>query len=184
MLMDSQDNLVPNNLQFTFDLDNNGNPIPVENPYSPECGMYSELIFEIDMERLLEYTLVGFFWITDRLQFNWNVTFEVERNEAQIIADGLSIPYEDAIITEIRVSPSLIHVKIEGDFGYNHTGVLPPEMVIHTENGSVHPVQNGAINSPVGDGTVSVNFFYDVENPLDMSTISSIEIMGNKVTLH
>ncbi|MCL2420994.1 MAG: hypothetical protein FWD03_03980 [Defluviitaleaceae bacterium] len=185
MLEDAEGNWISPNLGFEFNLDNDGNSIPVEEQRGPGCGLYTELIFEIDLERLYEYRLIGFFMTADRISFNWSTTFEIERNEAQLIADGLAVPHGSDVITEVRISPSLIHVKVEGDFALGEGArAASPAVILHMEDGTVQTVQSGGINGRDEAGTIFVNLFYDVVgNPINLDEIISIEVAGEMAAL-
>jgi hypothetical protein len=192
-LRDPYGNQVNANLIFLFDIDSNGQPIPAPRQLYPNdygCGLYFEKIFEIDLGRLSEYSLGITFSTSDRIQFRWHTYFEVERNEVQFTVDGLNVQLQrdEAVVTEIRVTPSLIHVMAEciGDgFETGSVGVVwPIEVVVHTANRAVQTIQNGGINSPNGTGTFIQNFFFDViGNPLDLDDIISIEVDGERVEI-
>ena len=186
-LVNSQGGDTFSDLCIGFDVNEEGKMF---NPYaevSPPPSQYQEWIFNIDIDKISEYRLSGWFESSYRLPLNWTVAFSVEKNYDQIIADGLNIQYSNSAITEIRVSPSLIHVIIEAmDGGSNNdqTIVLPPSIIIHTDTGAVNADQVSAITSNNDDGTVFLNFFYDVrDNPLSIDKISSIEVAGERIPL-
>ncbi|MCL2361509.1 MAG: hypothetical protein FWC73_06830 [Defluviitaleaceae bacterium] len=165
-------------MHFGFTKDMYGNLVRAEVGIDgTEAVTYLEyILFDVDLERLSDIKLYGRSFLDthfDRLDLDWSVDFEIEPNDIQIAADELSLQYESAIITEIRVSPFLIQLVLEDEVG----GMNPPEITIHTTTGSIHlPVGTGF--SGFGAG----NFFYDmIDIPLDMDTIISVEIGGDVV---
>jgi len=186
IVMDSQDDWL-DRVGFGFSLDSYGNVY--NSNWEGGIPPYMEDVFIIeDLSRISEYRLGVIYspeFSYDRIPLSWSVTFEVERNDAQVIADNLNIQHEGAVITEIRVSPFLVHVKIEAsDDVFYSTQISLPQIVIHTENGTVEAVQSGGIVGRSDTGDVRIlNFFYDVSAALDLDSIISIEIAEESVTI-
>ncbi|MCL2527122.1 MAG: hypothetical protein FWE42_01795 [Defluviitaleaceae bacterium] len=165
-------------MSFGFSKDDNGSLVRAEvGQYGFEAVQYLEFImFDIDLARLGDYVLRGavFGPASDNLQLYWSATFEVEANDAQIVVEGLNVQYGAAIITEVRVTPFLVQLVLDGDVG---AGAEVPALTIQTTGEAVYLVA-GMSFSGFGMG----NFFYDMVY-LDLDTIQSIEIAGEVIVL-
>jgi len=174
-------NLDARSMGFGFRKDSQGNLVRAEvGERGFEYFQYREyILFDVDFNRLSDLRARG--GITcpsfDRMEINWSVNFDVPVNEAQIIAEGLNLQYESATITEIRVTPFLIQLVLENEA---EPGLLAPSITIHTTSGTVYPAL-GMSFSGFGMGS----FFFDMgDNPLDLDTIISLKIGGERVVFH
>ena len=171
-----------------FDVDEEGNLYNPETvARNPAPSQYKEWIFDIDLDNISEYTLSGEYESSSFLPLDWSITFEVEKYNTQIVADGLDISYNGSVITEVRISSAHLFVMIKdahGDLSADDILLSPPGIVIHTENKAVQiPITSANIVSGSNsDGTFFRNLFYDIsEYPLDLNLITSIEIAGEDI---
>ena len=125
------------NLNIGFSIDEFGN---FYTSYK-ELPHYRESIFEVDLDRLSEYRLVGSFANTEYIDLELAVTFEFESDETQLIVlDGLNIEYGTSVIREIRLNP----------FAFLVIGEV-------AEYGFVEPIRYIRINTDNGAATTTFN---------------------------
>jgi hypothetical protein len=158
---------------------------------------YWEYIYEVDVERLSEYRLVGRAFTEDWIDLRWAVNFEVDipSERADLVADGLNILLEccSAILREVRVTQS--HVLLSADY-IEVLAVSPnPQVVVNTTEGVVTPnTRTGfsnvfeEINSPPVGFTI-VRELVEVEgwdlsdvDFLDLDSVVSVEIAGHTIS--
>jgi len=161
-------------MQFGFSKDADGNLVRAEiGPDGSEAVQYQEFIFfDVDISRLSGYRMYGRSNATstfDRLDLEWSVNFDVPVNDKQIVAAGLDVQYESVAITEVRVTPFLIQVVLDGEV----IGLDAAVITINTTGGTISATGMGFSGSGMG------SFFYDMmDTPLDLDAIISIEIAG------
>jgi len=161
-------------MSFGFTTDAYGNPVfEKADEYGNEVVRYREFIFfYVDLERLADYRMRGAAPGpgADHLPLDWSVSIEVAANDAQLVQTGLNVVYGSATITEIRVTPFLIQMVLDGEA---EAGLGAPDIVINTVDGEiVRPAQGMAFT-----GDHVGNFFFDMgESPLNLNDIASIEV--------
>ena len=136
---------------------------------------FREDIYEVDLGRLSEYSLVALYHTEERIDLNWEVSFMVDipGEGAELVADGLGIELENcrAILREVRITP--YNVLISADY-IDASPVSPnPEIAINTIEGIV---------TPVAQLTMFTNRFDDYDMPpvgftmvLDLVETSSVD---------
>ncbi|MCL2386887.1 MAG: hypothetical protein FWC89_04965 [Defluviitaleaceae bacterium] len=187
-------------LRFDFGIDSYGNAVSLGPIMSfDEAGVptnrvsiYTEYVFELDLEQLSNYKLSGNFRNADEIMLLWLANFEVQ-NSGNIIVDELSLRLETCTLTGIRINPFFVNLLIEVDRTLFSTDLVRtlyrPEIIINTHNGAIHlNPADATLGGFEGLGERGINgfvyLFYPIGvDPLDINSIISIEIDGEIITI-
>jgi len=146
---------------------------------------FRENIFEVDLERLAEYSLVAYFNTNDVAAVHWSVRFDVEiPYAAELVVCELDVLLACSIITEVRVSP--LTVIISGRPSYEteiYRGLgIGAEVRLHLNDGTAIDVLRRQVQVE-SETRVFVEFMKIDTDFLDLDTVVAIEIADEIIPL-
>jgi hypothetical protein len=180
---------------FSFRINENGDFINDDGDDSQLP--YREDIYEVDLERLSEYSLVAFYHTEERIDINWDVSFEVNISDegTELVADGLDIKLESyrVILREVRVTPYNVFIRAD------YIEALPvspnPGIAINTTEGIVKPILGSMMFTNIFDDYNEQPVGFTIVRDLvefnetdvrdiklfDLDSVISIEIDGHTI---
>ncbi|NMA85748.1 MAG: hypothetical protein GX968_00305 [Tissierellia bacterium] len=142
---------------------------------------YDEYIFDIDINKLDEYQLLGYFNTRKQIEGPWQISFKAE--EGKILEQSCNINLGDIKIEKISINPFAISLRGNGINGADFSKL---NIEINTENGVIWNTKSNINWSGTHwSGNQSKDFIssYDIEEPINLELIKSITINGVEIII-
>jgi hypothetical protein len=163
-LKDSHGEKIKASSRFNFGIDKSNNPTN-----DTDYPSYAEYIFDIDIDKLDEYSLLGYFMTSQQISGNWQVTFKAEDSGNKL---------------ELSPNIDLDKIKIEkisiNSFGINLSGKMDKDADVYDLDIKVNTKTDviKASSSSCSYGDDDFSLLAEMEKPIDLDTVESITIDG------
>lgn len=175
-LTNSKGDKINPDTEILFGVNKSGKPIN-----NAKNTLYSEYIFDIDIDKLSEYQLLAYFSTREQIEGPWQISFKAE--EGKILEQNCNIDLGDVKIKKISINPFAISLR--GD-GINGADFSKLNIEINTENGVIRDTKSNINWSGAhwsGDQSEDFISSYDIEEPMDLELIKSVTINGVEIII-
>lgn len=136
--------------------------------------MYKEYIFDVDVDKLDQYKLLGDISTSSEITGDWKVTFKAE-DSGKLLEVPCQINIEEIKINKLKINPFGINIIGTGENGLNTSEF---DVKINTKDGVIE----AGFSSGSWDND-KVHSLYEMKKPIDLDSVESVTINGQTVLI-